>query len=135
MPGQKRLKKCWGSYKAGSLSNYGKKIDTIIKSFAPDLFLTHLKQKIQQQIRQEPVTTDTFLWHDYFEDLPLDLKYEYFDQTLPLFFRALESLEDLPFSRTVLPNQTSTALFLNRPEAIPLAKNYLDYLIRNYKVV
>ncbi len=119
-------------FKNGSLSDYGKKIDIIIKAHAPGLFLDHLKQKFQEQIKQEQVTIHTFYWHNYFEDLPLDLKHEYFDQTLPLFYKASESLEDSPDFRAFLLNQTSAALILNRPEAVPLAKNCLEHLIRNY---
>ena len=119
-------------FKNGSLSDYGRKIDDIIKANAPELFLDHLKQTIQEQIKQEPVTTLPFYWHNYFEDLPLNLRQEYFDLTLPLFFRESASLADSPDFRAVLSNQTSAALFLNRPEAVPLAKNVLEHLIQSY---
>jgi hypothetical protein len=117
-------------YEKGLLLDHDKKINAIIKTNAPDLFLSNLKQTFQEQVKQEPVSISTFYWHNYFEDLPLDLRQEYFDKTHPLFLKALESLKESPHFNVVLSNQTSAALQLDCPEAVFLAKSYLERLVQ-----
>jgi len=117
-------------YDNESLPKRRTQVRAIIKTNAPDLFLTRLKKEIEQQISQEPVTGSTFDWHDNFDDLPEDLRHEYFDRTHTLFLKAQESLEESHRFQRIVSNQLHAALVLDRPEAIPLAKQYLELLIQ-----
>ncbi|MBU0972591.1 MAG: SEC-C domain-containing protein [Proteobacteria bacterium] len=119
-------------YENGSISDYGEKLDAIIKANAPDVFLRTLKQKIQQQIDQAPVTINTFYWQNHFEFLPRALCREYFEKTHALLLRAPDSLAESPHFHAVLSNQASIALLLDRPEAVPMAKTYLEHLVQAY---
>jgi tetratricopeptide (TPR) repeat protein len=119
-------------YKNGSLSDHGRNIEVIIKANAPDLFLTLLKEKLQESIKEEPATINTFHWYNHFDDLPQKLRREYFEKTHPLFLGARDVLAEKPHFHALLSSQTSAALLLDRPEAIPLAKQHLEYLAQAY---
>ncbi len=118
--------------KNGSLTVRESIITPIFKTNAPDLFLTMIKKKVEQEIAREPVSFNTFNWYNHFKDLPSDLRNEYFDRTYSLFLKARESLEESSNFQAILFHQTWAALALDRPEAVILAKQYLEEGILTY---